>query len=144
MVVAALVEMKRLETAKRYKLVDSPEVTIPMSIWWLIPQYVLFGIAQAFTMVGLQEFFYDQVPDDLRSIGLALYLSVFGVGSILSSIVVSVIEKITTSNGGEGWFPDNLNKAHLDYFYLLLSGVSAVGLAAFTYFARSYIYRRRT
>ncbi|XP_031261926.1 protein NRT1/ PTR FAMILY 5.10-like [Pistacia vera] len=72
MVIAALVEMKRLKTAEEYGLIDKPNVTIPMSVCWLIPQYILFGVADAFTMVGLQEFFYDQVPSELRSVGLSL------------------------------------------------------------------------
>ena len=54
MVVAALVEMKRLKTAQAYGLVDVPNVNIPMSVWWLVPQYVLLGIANVFTEVGLQ------------------------------------------------------------------------------------------
>ncbi|KAJ7945750.1 protein NRT1/ PTR FAMILY 5.10-like [Quillaja saponaria] len=94
-VVAALVEMKRLRTAKEYGLVDMPDVTIPMSVWWLIPQYTLEGVSDVFTMVGLQEFFYDQVPTELRSMGIALYLCIFGVGSFLSSFLISVIEEAT-------------------------------------------------
>ncbi|KAG6738776.1 hypothetical protein POTOM_058398 [Populus tomentosa] len=97
MVIAALVEMKRLKTAQEHGLVDLPDVTIPMSFWWLIPQYVLFGIAQSFTMVALQEFFYDQVPSDLRSVGISLKLSIFGAGNFLSSFLISVIEKATDS-----------------------------------------------
>ena len=143
MVVAALVEMKRLKTAQVYDIVDKPSETIPMSVWWLVPQYLLYGIADVFTMVGLQEFFYDQVPTDLRSIGLALYLSVFGVGSFLSSFLVSAIERATGRDGQDSWFSNNLNRAHLDYFYWLLAGLSAVGFAAFLHFARSYIYNRR-
>nr|POE76507.1 protein nrt1/ ptr family 5.10 [Quercus suber] len=50
-VVAALVEMKRLKTAKEYELVDMPDVTIPMSVWWLLPQYIMSGIADVFIMV---------------------------------------------------------------------------------------------
>ncbi|KAL5558419.1 hypothetical protein UlMin_034630 [Ulmus minor] len=134
MVVAALVEMKRLKTAEEFDLVDTPSATIPMSVWWLVPQYVLIGEADAFTIVGLQEFFYDQVPKELRSIGLALYLSVIGVGSLLSSFLVSII--------GESWFSNNLNKAHLDYFYWLLASLSIVGFLSYIYFARSYIYNR--
>ncbi|KAM7257133.1 hypothetical protein ACFE04_012874 [Oxalis oulophora] len=144
MIIAALVEMKRLKTAREHGLVDSPNVTIPMSIWWMVPQYILFGVADAFTMVGLQEFFYYQVPNELRSVGLSLYLSVFGFGNFVSSFLVSAIEGITSGDDRYSWFADNLNRAHLDYFYWLLAGLSAIGLAAFVYFSKSYIYRRES
>ncbi|PON47029.1 LOW QUALITY PROTEIN: Proton-dependent oligopeptide transporter family, partial [Parasponia andersonii] len=144
MVVAALVEMKRLKTAREYDLVDKPSATVPMSVWWLVPQYFIFGLADVFTLVGLQEFFYDQVPTELRSIGLALYLSVIGVGSFLSSFLISVIEKATGGDGHNSWFPNNLNRAHLDYFYWLIVGLNAIGFVAFLLFARLYIYNRST
>ena len=144
MVVAALVEMKRLKTAQEYGLVDMPNALVPVKLWWLLPQYILFGIADVFTMVGLQEFFYDQVPNELRSVGLSLYLSIFGVGSFLSSLLIAVIEKATGGDGQDSWFTDNLNRAHLDYFYWLLAGLSTDELAAYLYFAKSYIYDRST
>ncbi|XP_042484217.1 protein NRT1/ PTR FAMILY 5.10-like [Macadamia integrifolia] len=142
MVVTALVEGERLQTAIDFNIVDIPEATVPMSVWWLVPQYILFGISEAFTMVGLQEFFYDQMPKALRSVGLALYLSIFGVGSFLSSFLVSSIEKLTSEDGQDSWFSNNLNRAHLDYFYWLLAGLSAIGLPLYIYFAKSYVYNR--
>ncbi|WVZ01742.1 hypothetical protein V8G54_022548 [Vigna mungo] len=142
-VFAALVETKRLKTAQEAGVVDEPNATVPMSIWWLIPQYMLFGISEVFTMVGLQEFFYDQVPNELRSMGLALYLSIFGVGSFISGFLISVIEKVTSKDGEDSWFANNLNKAHLNYFYWLLAALSVMGLALFTYFAKSYIYNNK-
>jgi peptide/histidine transporter 3/4 len=142
MVVAALVEMKRLKKAQQYGLVDTPEVTIPMSAWWLIPQNVLLGAADVFTMIGMQEFFYDQVPSELRSVGLALFLSVIGVGDFLSSFLISIIDKATGGDGHYSWFANNLNRAHLDYFYWLLAALSAVQFVAFLYFGKSYIYSR--
>lgn len=142
MVIAALVEQKRLKTAMEYGLVNDPKATIPMSIWWLAPQYILVGISDAFTMVGLQEFFYDQMPKELRSVGLALYLSIFGVGNFLSSFLIYVIQKLTGGEFHNSWFADNLNRAHLDYFYWLLTGLSVVGMAAYIYFAKSYIYKK--
>ncbi|OMO78817.1 Proton-dependent oligopeptide transporter family [Corchorus olitorius] len=143
MVLAALVEIQRLKIAQEYGLVDKPNVTVPMSVWWLVPQYVLFGLSDVFTMVGLQEFFYDQVPNELRSIGLALYLSIFGVGSFLSSFLVSAIDNATGGDGRDSWFANNLNRAHLDYFYWLLAALSAVGLALYLYSTKYYIYSRR-
>ncbi|XP_045827642.1 protein NRT1/ PTR FAMILY 5.10-like [Trifolium pratense] len=142
-IVAALVEIKRLKTAQEYELVDDPNAIVPMSICWLVPQYFLFGISEVFTMVGLQEFFYDQVPNELRSMGLALYLSIVGVGSFLSGFLISMIENITGKDGHESWFCDNINKAHLDYFYWLLTGLSVVGFTLFIYFSKSYVYNHK-
>ncbi|KNA11561.1 hypothetical protein SOVF_133960 [Spinacia oleracea] len=77
MVVSAVIENKRLKTASRHGMIDSPDATVPMSFWWLVPQYVLFGMTDFCTMTGLQEFFYDQVPNEISSVGLALYAMAF-------------------------------------------------------------------
>ncbi|KAL9254430.1 NRT1/ PTR FAMILY 5.10-like protein [Drosera capensis] len=114
-----------------------------MSVWWLIPQNTLFGIADLFAMVGLQEFFYGQVPNELRSVGLSLYLSIFGIGSLLSRYLVSFINEVTSGDGRDGWLVDNLDRAHLDYFYWLLAGLTAASLVLFVYFARTHTYNRK-
>jgi peptide/histidine transporter 3/4 len=49
------------------------------SIFWLLPQYILLGISDIFTVVSMQEFFYGEVPKNMRTMGIALYTSVFGV-----------------------------------------------------------------
>ncbi|KAJ6291598.1 hypothetical protein OIU76_023639 [Salix suchowensis] len=134
MVTAALVEMKRLATAKDHGLIDLPKVTIPMSIWWLAPQYILCGVADVLTIVELQEFCYDQVPKELRSLGISIYLSIFGIGSFISTFLISTINKTTSEDGQESWFSNNLNRAHLDYFYWLLAGLSALGFIVYLYF----------
>ncbi|CAN6476230.1 unnamed protein product [Victoria cruziana] len=135
LVAAALVEMKRLDVARDSGLVDFPLLTLPISIWWLLPQYILFGVSEAFTMVGLQEFFYDQMPDTLRGTGIATYLSIVGLGSFLSGFLVFLIEKLSSATSGGSWFSTNLNKAHLDYFYWLLAGFSCLGFCVYIFFA---------
>uniref|UniRef100_A0A0A0KSZ8 Protein NRT1/ PTR FAMILY 5.10-like n=1 Tax=Cucumis sativus TaxID=3659 RepID=A0A0A0KSZ8_CUCSA len=140
MAVASLVEKKRLKTALDHGLVDTPEMTIPMRFWWLVPQYVLNGLADVFTVVGLQELCYDQVPKDLKSVGPAIFISILGMGNILSSLLISVIDTATKANGHRSWFSNNLNKAHLDYFYLLLAALSVFGFVAFLFVAKSHVY----
>ncbi|RZC75812.1 hypothetical protein C5167_000144 [Papaver somniferum] len=131
MACAAVVERKRLQTAIDFELVDMPNETVPMSVWWLIPQYLLIGLATTFTSVGLQELFYDQVPNGLKSVGLSLNLSLFGIGFFISGFLISVIQKVTSGHGQYGWFSNNLNCAHLDYFYWLLAGLSTLEMIAF-------------
>ncbi|KAL6840134.1 hypothetical protein ACP4OV_029944 [Aristida adscensionis] len=139
MAVAALVEGRRLRVDREAGLVDRPDAAVPMSLWWMVPQYVLAGLSLVLGQVGLEEFFYDQVPGAFRSVGLALSLSIFGVGSYASSALVAATDW-ATSHDGESWFADNLNRAHLDYFYWLLAGLAAVEVAVFLHFARRYVY----
>ncbi|KAM3391706.1 hypothetical protein ACQJBY_013043 [Aegilops geniculata] len=141
MCVAALVETRRLEMAREHNLVEDTKATVPMSWSWLVPQYVMVGVADVFVIVGMQEFFYDQMPSELRSLGIALYCSVIGIGGFISGSLISLIDRITRKGGGDSWFSDNLNRAHLDYFYWLLAGLSAAELALYICFARAYTYK---
>ncbi|KAG6408514.1 hypothetical protein SASPL_131527 [Salvia splendens] len=70
MVVAALVESRRLRVAAQHGLLDNPRAAVPMSAWWVVPQYVMCGLADVFAVVGLQELFYDQMPVGMRSVGV--------------------------------------------------------------------------
>lgn len=36
---------------------------------WLIPQFILIGISEAFTSIAHYEFYYKQVLENMRSIG---------------------------------------------------------------------------
>ncbi|CAH2033921.1 unnamed protein product [Thlaspi arvense] len=142
MVLAALVEAKRLRIVEEHGLIDKPEVTVPMSIWWFVPQYLLLGMIDVFSLVGAQEFFYDQVPTELRSIGLAFSLSAMGLSNFLSGLLITVIDWYTGRNGGNSWFNTNLNRAHVDYFYWLLAAFTAVAFLAFLFISKLYVYRR--
>lgn len=140
MAVAAITETKRLETARDHGLLDSPTSTIPLTIFWLLPQYILSGISDVFAIVGMQEFFYDQVPDTTRSFGMAMYLCAIGVGSFLSSLLITIVESIT-GKGSKNWFVSNINRGHLDYFYWLLAALSAMNLIWYILLAHLYEYK---
>eukprot|EP00252_Welwitschia_mirabilis_P021800 TRINITY_DN5701_c0_g1_i2.p1 TRINITY_DN5701_c0_g1~~TRINITY_DN5701_c0_g1_i2.p1 ORF type:complete len:306 (+),score=38.70 TRINITY_DN5701_c0_g1_i2:902-1819(+) len=141
MITAAVVEMKRLKVVDEFKLQDEPNAMVPMSIAWLLPQYILLGTADVFIHVGMQEFFYDQISDSLRSMGMALNLSCFGVGGYIISLLVSVIKKFSGLFGGHNWLDDNLNSGHLDYFYWVVAALSTVSFCFFLSFSTRFIYK---
>lgn len=53
MVAAALVETKRLKAVDDNGLQDLPGVTVPITVFWLAPQYSLLGLAQVSVVVFL-------------------------------------------------------------------------------------------
>ncbi|KAH6792087.1 Major facilitator superfamily protein [Perilla frutescens var. hirtella] len=136
MVIAAMTERWRLEMCREGR--DMSE-DVELSIFWLLPQYILLGISDIFTVVGMQEFFYCEVPASMRTMGIALYTSVFGVGSFLSAILILAIEHFTSSGGGRGsWFSDDMAQARLDNYYWFLAFSSALSLLAFLVFCRFF------
>ena len=141
MVVSALVEAKRINIAKEYNLLDHPKAIVPMKVWWLLPQYIIAGLADIFTFVGLQELFYAQMPVAMRSLGAALFLSVAGVGNFISSAIISMVQAISSRNGEE-WLGDNINRAHLDYFYWVLAGLSSLNFCVYVWIAMCFVYKK--
>ncbi|KAK8671353.1 hypothetical protein V6N13_037949 [Hibiscus sabdariffa] len=141
MVVAGIIETARVNTASKHGLLDTPKAIVPMSIWWLVPQYVLTGIGDALTVVGLQELFYDQMPEEMRSIGAAAYISVVGVGSFVNTAIISVVQAISSRHGNE-WLGDNLNRASLNYFYWVLAGLSGVNLCVYMWITKGFAYKK--
>lgn len=131
MIIAAVTEKRRLDAIEKGNM---------LSIFWLLPQYVLLGISDIFTVVGMQEFFYSEVPVRMRTMGIALYTSVFGCGSFLSAFLISGIEYLTSEErgGGGNWFADDMAQARLDKYYWFLAMSSGVSLLAFLIFCRFF------
>ena len=141
MVVSGLVETKRINVVKESNLLDHPKVIVPMRVWWLLPQYIITGLVEIFTYVGLQELFYAQMPEAMRSLGAAVYLSINGIGNLASSVVISMVQAISI-RFGEEWLGDNLNRAHLNYFYWVLAGFSALNLCLYVWIATRFVYKK--
>lgn len=142
--IAYVVEVRRMHVIKA-KHVVGPKDLVPMSILWLLPQYVLIGIADVFNAIGLLEFFYDQSPEDMRSLGTTFFTSGIGVGNFLNSFLVTMVDKITRStecDEAKSWIGDNLNDCHLDYYYGFLLALSIINLGAFFWVSRRYIYKK--
>jgi len=142
MVVAGLVEIKRLNMVKEHNYYE--RLNIPMSIFWQIPQYFLIGASEIFTFIGQLEFFYDQAPDAMRSLMSALSLTTVALGNYLSTLLVTIVTDTTTRHGKKGWIPDNLNYGHIDYFFWLLAILSTLNFLVYLLISRWYTYKRAT
>lgn len=142
MVAAGILEVVRLNIVKRNNYYDIE--TIPMTIFWQVPQYFIVGCAEVFTFIGQLEFFYDQAPDAMRSLCSALSLTTVAVGNYLSTLLVTIVTKVTTRNGKLGWIPDNLNRGHLDYFYWLLTILSVLNFLVYLWIAKWFTYKKAT
>ncbi|XP_073274445.1 protein NRT1/ PTR FAMILY 8.1-like [Primulina huaijiensis] len=140
MIVAGILEVVRLDYVRRNNYYDLE--TLPMSIFWQVPQYFLVGCAEVFTFIGQLEFFYDQAPDAMRSLCSALSLTTNALGNYLSTLLVTIVTKLTTSHGRLGWIPDNLNRGRLDYFYWLLAILSSINFFVYLLIANWYTYKK--
>eukprot|EP00252_Welwitschia_mirabilis_P024693 TRINITY_DN739_c0_g1_i5.p1 TRINITY_DN739_c0_g1~~TRINITY_DN739_c0_g1_i5.p1 ORF type:complete len:542 (-),score=14.49 TRINITY_DN739_c0_g1_i5:237-1862(-) len=138
MAVAALVESRRRHVALTNGFLNKPNGVIPMSALWLVPQYSIAGIAEAFTTIGLLEFLYSQFPENMRSVAGALFFLCLGIGHYLSSFIVSLVHRITRRHN---WLSNNLNQSHLDLFYWIMAGIAAVNFVYFVCCARWYRYK---
>uniref|UniRef100_A0A0E0CUY3 Major facilitator superfamily (MFS) profile domain-containing protein n=1 Tax=Oryza meridionalis TaxID=40149 RepID=A0A0E0CUY3_9ORYZ len=141
MATASLMESRRLGYARRHGLdAAAAEVPVPLTIFELLPQYVLMGVADAFLVVGKIEFFYDQAPESMKSLGTAMSLTAYGVGNVLSSFLLSLVSRATRERG-DAWVTNNLNASHLDYYYGFLTVLGAINAVVFVALSSRYRYK---
>ncbi|MED6213968.1 hypothetical protein PIB30_098566 [Stylosanthes scabra] len=131
MVSAALMEKKRRDAAVIHNKT--------ISIFWITPQFLIFGLSEMFTAVGLIEFFYKQPLKGMQAFLTAITYCSYSFGFYLSSVLVSLTNKITSGSSGGGWLHhNNLNQDRLDLFYWLLASLSFLNF--FNYLFWSWWY----
>ncbi|XP_039128986.1 protein NRT1/ PTR FAMILY 3.1-like [Dioscorea cayenensis subsp. rotundata] len=139
-IVAALVEIKRKSVAADHGLLDKPKAVIPISVFWLAPQYIIYGMAEAFISVGQMEFLYDQAPESMRSIAVALYWLAIAIGDYVSSGIVALVSHLTNKEGD--WIQDNINRGKIDYYWWLMTGIEFVNLVFLIICAKFYSHKQ--
>ncbi|KAL4558635.1 hypothetical protein LXL04_036836 [Taraxacum kok-saghyz] len=100
----------------------------------------MIGVADCFLEVAKLEFFYDQAPEGMKSLGTAYYTSSIGIGYFISSFILSSVDKVTKMNGHKGWILNNLNESHLDYYYAFYAILSFVNFLCFVVAAKNFDY----
>ena len=133
-------EAKRKQVAAKYNLLDKPASIIPISVFWLVPGYIIDGVADVFWAAGTLEFLYGQAPESMRSTTLALHSVAISMGNYLGTFMVTMVHKYTGKE--KNWLPDrNLNRGKLDYYYWLVTGLSVINFVYFVVCAWFYTYK---
>ncbi|KAL9233877.1 hypothetical protein vseg_008813 [Gypsophila vaccaria] len=127
MTAAAICEVKRRSVAS-----EAGETSVlPVSVFILIPQFLLVGAGEAFTYTGQLAFFTNQSPTGMKGLSTGLFLTTISLGFFASSFLVLIVQKITSSFGRKGWIGENINTGRLDCFYGLLALLSFINFGMY-------------
>ncbi|KAH8965622.1 hypothetical protein BDL97_04G126600, partial [Sphagnum fallax] len=141
-IVAACVERKRHQMSWDTSTVPGhPAATVALSAGWLIIPHALIGLGEVLASIGRLEFFYEQAPNSMRSLGAAFLAATSGLGAYLGSFLVAATMKLTGRNGRRSWISNTISSGHIDYYFWLLAVLSVINLMAFLYFASIYKHK---
>ena len=99
MLTACFVERKRLSVARQKHLLDQDD-TIPLTIFILLLQFAL--TADTFVDVAKLEFFYDQAPEAIKSLGTSYCTTTISIGNFLNSFLLSTVADLTLRHAHKG------------------------------------------
>jgi dipeptide/tripeptide permease len=135
MVVAGIVERKRRNSALSNGGIS------PMSVFWLAPQLVLMGIAEAFNAVGQIEFYNKQFPEHMLTLAGSLFFLTLAGANYLSTALANITKKVTSRDGHRSWLTEDINLSKLDYYFYFIALVGVLNLFYFLICAHYYQYK---
>ncbi|XP_059428691.1 protein NRT1/ PTR FAMILY 5.5-like [Corylus avellana] len=130
-ITAAKVETKRLHKTPSDFNDNDPNEHIPLSMFWLLPQFFLLGAVDGISHnlfsdddeisgFNIACFFNGKVPDSIISYLKIFSDSVFGIGNLGSAILGSILGPI--------WLDYTLSESHFDNYYWTLAVLSSINL----------------
>ncbi|KAG8375995.1 hypothetical protein BUALT_Bualt09G0017000 [Buddleja alternifolia] len=137
MIVAVIVEYRRLKVANS----TSDEVlTLPISGFWLVPQFMLAGAAEGLLYTGQLDFFLTESPKGMKALSTSLFLTTIAFGFFISSALTAIVRKVT--QGRHDWLPPNINQGRLDLFYGCIAVLSFINLVLYLWSAKWFVRKK--
>jgi len=143
LIVAALVEVHRRDnyygvitniSGKEYK-------TSNVTIFYQVPQFLLIGTSEVFTVISGLEFSYAQSPKVLQGVVMGLFLMTSGLGSFLGSALIQIVNAVSNKLEKVDWYNGkDINKGKLDFFFYILTVLMGVNFLVFCAIAARYTY----
>ena len=142
-ITAAEVETRMLDVVKRHEFNNSNDNNekIPMSMFWLLPQFLLLGAVEGISKDCIDRFFTNQAPTSMKCYLQLFSYDVIGAGTVGSVLSVYVVGKVSGSGGIPSWFQDILNKSRLDNYYWTLTVLNSANLILYILVALCYTYK---
>ncbi|XP_062095280.1 protein NRT1/ PTR FAMILY 5.5-like [Humulus lupulus] len=128
---AANVEKHRLDKVKDMYDKHGPayDGIIPMSMFWLLPQFFLLGSFDGILDESIDLFCNThEAPTSSDRVMSVFSLLIIGLGRIGSILSVFVARKASAWVGKTSWFEDDLNKSRLDKYYWVLAALSIANI----------------
>ncbi|CAM8920585.1 unnamed protein product [Rhodiola kirilowii] len=130
MILAGFIEKKRRESALQIGSFSSP-----MWVGWLLPQFILSGMVEAFGAVAIMEYFTISLPDTMRTIAGSIFFLSISIGSYTSSLIVTIVHRLTSWVGNH-----DLNGDKLENYYAIIACLALVNLIYFNVFGCKYLF----
>ncbi|XP_025014053.1 protein NRT1/ PTR FAMILY 8.2 isoform X2 [Ricinus communis] len=117
------VEVHRFKVVKEHNLLNSEEdddYKIPMTIFSLVPQFLLLGVMTGLAEDGLSEFYCNHVDESMKQFDEPFNGLLIGVGKVFT--VFFILIRSTS------WFGDTINHSRLDKYFRWLMILSCCNL----------------
>ncbi|KAI3738135.1 hypothetical protein L2E82_28154 [Cichorium intybus] len=133
MAISAIVESKRLATARSHNLHGN--TVVPMSVFWMVPQLVVVGVGEAFHFPGNVSLYYQEFPKSLKSTAAAMVAMFIGIAFYLGTAIVDFLRKTT------GWLPNGINDGRMDNVYWVLTVIALINFGYYLICSWLYEYQ---
>ncbi|PIN15213.1 H+/oligopeptide symporter [Handroanthus impetiginosus] len=140
MIAAGLVEPMRRASAVKH---GGPDGIAPLTVFWLAPQLILMGFAEAFNIIGQIEFYNKEFPENMSSVANSLLSCTMAGASYLSAATVNVVHKTTGGHGHPDWLTKDINAGKVENFYYVIAGLGVLNMVYFVWVARWYQYKTK-
>ncbi|XP_057777090.1 protein NRT1/ PTR FAMILY 2.13 [Salvia miltiorrhiza] len=136
MVVSGLVERMRRAHA-------GPGGTTTLTVFWLAPQLMLMGFAEAFNIIGQIEFYNKEFPENMTSLANSLFSCTMAGASYISAALVNIVHHTTATRAHPDWLTKDINQGRLENLYFLIAGLGVLNFGYFIWAARGYQYKSK-
>ncbi|KAL6547160.1 hypothetical protein OROMI_022881 [Orobanche minor] len=138
MIVAGLVERVRRASASLHA---GPDGIAPITVFWLAPQLIIMGFAEAFNIIGQIEFYNKEFPENMSSLANSLFSCTMAGANYLSAFLVNVVHNTTGRHGRPDWLTKDINEGRVENLYFLIAGLGMLNFGYFLWVARNYRYK---